>query len=181
MIDRLKTTSGVIGVALLAAVGLSGAAISHEGQSDGATKAAEAAFGRPGQATKVTRTIKVEGYEFEFAPAALIFKAGETVKFVFVNTGHEPHELSIGDAAYQSEHRAMMAKAAKEAKARGETVDHATHADDHMHGAEGNVVEAKPGETKELIWQFSKPGTFELACNIPGHTELGMTGTIKVE
>jgi uncharacterized cupredoxin-like copper-binding protein len=171
----MKKSVGAL-IAILATSALSSLALSHtEGP------ATETAFGKKGDAAKVTRTIKVEGFEFEFAPADLTLKTGETVKFVFINTGHEPHELSIGDAAYQAEHRAMMSKMAKEAKARGETADHGVHGDDHMHGAEGNVVEAKPGETKELIWQFSKPGTFELACNIPGHTELGMTGTIKVE
>jgi hypothetical protein len=37
-----------------------------------------------------------------------------------------------------------------------------------------------PGETKELVWQFTKPGSFEFACNIPGHAEAGMAGTITV-
>ena len=165
---------------LVVAIALSSPGFTHEGSDHAQTKA-ETAFGRPGEAARVTRTVKVEGYEFEFAPSDLSFKTGETVKFVFVNTGHEPHEMTIGDAAYQKEHRAMMAMLAKEAKARGETVDHAMHGKDHMHGAEGNVAEANPGETKELIWQFTKPGVFELDCNIPGHAELGMTGTIKVE
>jgi uncharacterized cupredoxin-like copper-binding protein len=165
-------------VATSFAIALATAAVAHESSQREASL--DTAFGRPGQLANVTRTVKVEGYEFEFAPADLTFKVGETVRFEFVNTGNEPHEMTIGDAAYQAEHRAMMSKMAKEAKARGEKVQHA-HAGADMHGAQGNVAEANPGEKREIIWQFTKPGTFEIGCNIPGHSELGMTGTIKVD
>lgn len=128
-------------------------------------------FGRPGNAAAVTRTIKVEGYEFEFSPSALDVKLGETVKFVFANTGTQAHELTIGDAAFQTQHRQMMAKPGH---------NHAEGHEHGMHGATGNVVSAKPGETRELIWQFTKAGRFELDCNLPGHADLGMTAVIEV-
>jgi uncharacterized cupredoxin-like copper-binding protein len=31
-----------------------------------------------------------------------------------------------------------------------------------------------------MVWRFSKAGTFEFACLIPGHREAGMTGTVTV-
>ena len=49
----------------------------------------------------------------------------------------------------------------------------------HQHD-EGDVVDAKPGETKELIWRFTKRGKFQFACNYVGHAEAGMIGTINV-
>jgi uncharacterized cupredoxin-like copper-binding protein len=48
------------------------------------------------------------------------------------------------------------------------------------HGDEANAIMLKPGQRKELIWKFSTPGKLEFDCNIPGHAESGMTGTIDV-
>jgi uncharacterized cupredoxin-like copper-binding protein len=36
-------------------------------------------------------------------------------------------------------------------------------------------------ENLELLWKFSKAGTFEYGCLIPGHHEAGMHGTIIVK
>lgn len=136
-----------------------------------AAESSDTNFGRPGDAGAVTRTIKVEGHEFEFTPSTLDVKAGETIKFVFSNTGTQAHEFTIGDAAFQAQHREMMAKPGH---------DHMEGHAHGMHGATGNVVSAQPGETRELIWQFTKAGTFELDCNVPGHADLGMTAVIDV-
>jgi uncharacterized cupredoxin-like copper-binding protein len=38
-----------------------------------------------------------------------------------------------------------------------------------------------PGKSGEIVWRFTKPGTFEYGCLIPGHREAGMTGTIVVK
>jgi uncharacterized cupredoxin-like copper-binding protein len=38
-----------------------------------------------------------------------------------------------------------------------------------------------PDESSEIMWRFTKAGTFEFACLIPGHYESGMRGTIVVE
>lgn len=131
-----------------------------------------AAFGEPGDTEAVSRTIDITGREYAFDPIAITVKAGETVRFVFKNEGQLDHEFSVGDAAFNAAHREMMARMSEH---------HGM--DDHgpMHGASGNIVTAKPGETKELVWHFTKVGAFEIACNLPGHAELGMVGTITVE
>jgi uncharacterized cupredoxin-like copper-binding protein len=33
----------------------------------------------------------------------------------------------------------------------------------------------------EIVWKFTRRGTFEFACLIPGHREAGMRGTIDVK
>jgi uncharacterized cupredoxin-like copper-binding protein len=43
---------------------------------------------------------------------------------------------------------------------------------------EPNAVYLKPGETKELLWRFAKTNELEFACNVPGHYESGMKGSI---
>ena len=38
-----------------------------------------------------------------------------------------------------------------------------------------------PGRLREIVWRFTKAGTFEFACLIPGHYESGMNGTVVVK
>jgi uncharacterized cupredoxin-like copper-binding protein len=46
--------------------------------------------------------------------------------------------------------------------------------------ADPNQVSVKPGKTGELVWQFTKAGTFDFACLEPGHFEAGMVGKVRV-
>ncbi|MBP6599957.1 MAG: hypothetical protein KA216_11010, partial [Giesbergeria sp.] len=32
----------------------------------------------------------------------------------------------------------------------------------------------------DIVWRFNRPGSFDFACLIPGHSEAGMKGTITV-
>ena len=43
-----------------------------------------------------------------------------------------------------------------------------------------NSVLLEPGERAELTWTFKKVDGLEFACNLPGHYELGMVGSIEV-
>ena len=142
-------------------------AVAHSTASAGhATDAT--AWGAPGDPSKVTRTVTIIATEIKYNFTHLTFRQGETVKFVFVNKGEQPHELMIADHAEQVEHRAIMAQMA------GMTMPAGGHA------GEKNVVDAKPGEIKVLIWSFTRKGKFEFACNYIGHAESGMIGTIDV-
>lgn len=125
-------------------------------------------WGVRGDPAKITRTVTIIATEIKFNVTRLTFKKGETVRFIFVNKGEQPHEFMIADAAEQEEHRTMMSEMS------GTTMRAGSHDD------EGNVVDAKPGETKELIWRFTKKGTFQFACNYVGHAEAGMIGTIDI-
>lgn len=129
--------------------------------------------GRPGDPAKVIRTVRLVASEIKFDVTKLSFKTGDTIKFVLVNKGEQDHELTIGDWAFQLEHREEMEEMA--------TMGHGGMQDmkGHDHAA-GSAVTVKPGETRELVWQFTRPGTFEFDCNFPGHTEAGMAGTITV-
>lgn len=124
-----------------------------------------AAFGHPGDAKKVDRTITITATEIEFDVKDITVKAGETVRFVLINKGEQPHELSIGSADEMAEHRQMMGE-----------MDMS-----EMQHDEGNSISTEPGETKELIWQFGKAGAYEFSCNYPGHTESGMAGPLVVK
>ncbi len=143
-----------------------------EGKSAGMSM--DTPFGRPGDLKKVVRVIQLSATEINFNLHALTFNKGETVKFVLTNKGEQNHELTIGDEAMEMEHREMMAKMGSMSH---EEMDKTMPG----HKMYGNSIDTKPGEKKELVWQFTKPGTFEFACNYPGHAEVGMEGKIVVK
>lgn len=123
-------------------------------------------WGTPGDPTKVTRAVRIVATEIKFDVTHLAFRQGETVRFVFVNKGEQAHEFMIADAAEQAEHRKAMAEMVGMSMPSGHD--------------ERNLVDAKPGESKELIWRFTRKGRFQFACNYVGHAEAGMIGTIDV-
>lgn len=142
--------------ALVMAVSISltsGSALAHD------------AAGEPGDPKKAMRTVTITATEIAFDVKNLTVKKGETVRFVLINNGEQPHELTIADEAEQIAHRKMMQEMA------GMSMDH----------NDANNVSAEPGETKELVWTFTKAGTIEFACNYPGHAEVGMVGEIEVK
>jgi uncharacterized cupredoxin-like copper-binding protein len=123
----------------------------------------EKLFGQRGDPKKVSRTIDLDMSDaMRFAPAELVVKQGETVRFRLKNSGKVMHEMVLGNMQELKEHGEMM-------KQRPE-----------MHHAEANMVHVAPGKTGALVWQFTSPGEFHYACLVPGHFEAGMVGKIRV-
>lgn len=122
------------------------------------------AFGEPGKPIEVTRTIEVlMNDKMRFEPASIQVKRGETIRFVVKNVGEMPHEFMLGTAKDIKEHHAVMLK----------------HPE-MEHEDEPNAVSLEPGKTGEVIWKFSKAGSFQFACLKPGHLEAGMVGRLAV-
>lgn len=90
----------------------------------------------------------------------------DVVQFVVMNTGKINHEFSIGSEKEQLEHREMMRKMSSQQM--------------HHSGNSGNSITVEPGKAEQLIWSFQGDKNIELACNIPGHAEAGMTKGIKL-
>ncbi len=136
--------------------GSGAAAEKHDGHA--------AALGKPGVASKVSKTMNVDMNDtMRFTPATITVKRGETVKFIVKNSGKLKHEMVLGSIDELKKHAALMAKFPE------------------MEHSEPNQVSVEPGKTGELIWQFSKAGTFDFACLQPGHFEAGMRGNIIVK
>ena len=131
-----------------------------------ASKAASAdqtAWGAPGKAANVTRTIKVDMIDaMRFLPDTITVKEGEVIRFVVTNSGHMLHEMVIGTPEKLKEHAAMMAKSPG------------------MQHEAPYLAHVAPGKTGEIIWNFNRAGSFEYACLIAGHYEAGMRGTLVV-
>ncbi|MBI4282908.1 MAG: cupredoxin domain-containing protein [Chloroflexi bacterium] len=47
----------------------------------------------------------------------------------------------------------------------------------HTHAGPGHIL---PGQTSNLEITFIQPGIYEFVCDIPGHTDAGMKGNVKV-
>src|SRR5512139_1876007 len=122
-----------------------------------------AALGKPGDPGKVTRGIQVEMNDtMRFKPASIKVKRGETIRFVVRNDGKVQHEMVLGTIEELKKHAELMRKSPG------------------MEHADPNQVVVEPGKTGELVWQFTKAGTFDFACLVPGHFEAGMVGKIRV-
>jgi len=146
-----------LGLALIALS--AGSALAH---SDG-HKHQSFSAGEPGDPRKPARTIEVEMTEMAFAPDKLEVKRGEQIKFVIRNAGKENHEFLLATTAENLKHAEVMKK----------------HPE--MEHDDPNGVRLAPTKSAEILWRFTKRGTFEFSCLIPNHREYGMVGTVTVK
>ncbi|GJL76694.1 plastocyanin/azurin family copper-binding protein [Nitrosomonas sp.] len=118
--------------------------------------------GEPGDASKVTRIVKLTQVDYMFLPNEIWITQGETISFVVKNRGDHRHEMLIGT-------KKDLKKAVKMRRMFPDK--------DH---SEPGLIQLEPGEQKEIIWHFDQAGTIEFACPLPGHSK-GMRGIIYVE
>ena len=154
-------------IALLASASAAYAAGDHAHSHAAEAHADDWEIGRPGMAQDVTRVIEIDMLEPEsggmaFSPAELQIERGETVRFVVTNRGFLDHEMVIDTVEGNMEHAGVMMM------------------NPDMHHSDPNAVRLEPGQSAELIWTFSQPGTFQFACLIPGHMDAGMHGPLSV-
>ena len=127
------------------------------------------AAGAPGDPKKPARVVTIVMREEDgdkrmlFEPNRLEVKRGEQIRFVLDNAGIYPHEFMLDSVEKNAKHAIEMKK--------NPDMEH-----DDPNGAHVPVM-----QKKELVWRFSKAGTFEFACLIPGHYEAGMKGTVVVK
>lgn len=123
--------------------------------------------GEPGDPKKPFRTVQVTMHEGDgtmaFTPSKLDVKRGEQIKFVITNAGLLAHEFVLADTKANLKHAALMQK----------------YPD--MEHDDPNGKTLQPKANAEILWRFSKKGTFEFACLIPGHREAGMLGHVTVK
>ena len=154
-----KTFSTILVAASFAAIS-TGALASG---SHGGGHSEETAIGKAGVATKNTRTVTVEMADnMRYTPSEIQVKKGETVRFVVKNVGKVRHELSLGTEKELLEHLEQMKK------------------NPGMEHDEPSTITLDAGKQGEIVWQFTKAGTVNFACLMPGHFEAGMKGQVKV-
>lgn len=123
--------------------------------------------GEPGSPKRQSRTVTVTMREGDgkmlFSPSRIEVRQGEQIRFVLTNGGYLDHEFMIATPEENTKHAEQMKK-----------FPDMVHEDPN-----GRTVKTK--QKGELLWRFTKRGTFEFACLIPGHYEAGMYGTIVVK
>ena len=123
--------------------------------------------GEPGDPKKPFRVVEITMQEsngtMSYRPKALEVRRGEQIKFVIMNAGLLAHEFILANTADNLKHAALMKK----------------YPDMEHDDPNGKTVQ--PGAKAEMLWRFTKTGTFEFSCLIPGHREAGMVGTVTVK
>ena len=123
--------------------------------------------GVPGNPKKPARVVEVTMKEgdgkMEYVPNRVEVKRNEQIRFVLKNVGELAHEFVLATTADNLKHAELMQK----------------YPD--MEHDDPNGKTLQPKANSEILWRFTKRGTFEFGCLIPGHREAGMTGTVIVK
>ena len=151
-------------LAALAAVGLSFAALASPGHDHDAVSGK--AYGQPGDPGKPARIVRVSMREAQgrmmFVPDRIEVRKGEQVRLRLSNDGELEHELVLATLEENLAHMKAM-----------------ENAPDMAHD-EANARRLKPRGAAEIVWHFTRAGEFDFSCLIPGHRQLGMSGTLVV-
>ena len=144
---------------LLALAALSVApALAHEGHGHHGFSA-----GEPGDPSKPARTVEIAMSEMSYEPSKIDVKRGEQIRFVLRNVGKEDHEFLLATTKENLAHAEVMKK------------------HPHMEHDDPNGVRLAPNKSAEIVWKFTKAGTFEFSCLIPDHRDYGMVGHANVK
>lgn len=133
------------------------------GQHAGEHAHKPAAIGKPGAQKQVNRTVNVEMTDaMRFVPSEVAVQKGETIHFIVRNTGKLRHEFVLGTEKELKEHAELMKKFPS------------------MQHEESNMVFVEPGQSGNVIWQFTRAGKVPFACLQAGHFDAGMKGLVTV-
>jgi len=123
--------------------------------------------GEPGDPTKTFRIVRISIHDGKggmgYTPQSLEVHLGEQIKFIIWNDGIYDHEFILASTADNLKHAALMKKFPD------------------MEHDDPNAKTIGPYNSAEILWRFSKKGTFEFSCLIPGHREAGMIGKVAVK
>ena len=94
------------------------------------------------------------------------------------------HEFNIGTPAMHKGHQKEMMMMVDHGVLEADKINHDKMKMDMgggktMEHNDPNSALLEPGKSKEIVWKFSKAGTFEFACNVPGHYDAGMVGEAR--
>lgn len=154
----------IVSVASLMVCGALAAQVMDMSRANTPTVSEAFHHGHPGIPQAVTRIIFIRALDIRFKPNHVTVNRGETVRFVVTDDGKLDHEFVIGNATLQAVHEKEMQAMAGQS----------------MHDDDANAISLRPGQTKSLVWTFTKTGVTEYACHMPGHFAAGMVGTIAI-
>ena len=143
-------------------------------------------IGSKGKSSDVSRTIKVIMYDNYYEPSNFKIKSGETIKFEVVNAGELVHEFNIANAMMHKKHQPEMEKMVENEILLADSIDREkmkkmAKMDKSMGHSHSNSVLLAPNEKGDLVWKFDNAMNIEIACNVPGHYQIGMVAKVELE
>ena len=142
-------------------------------------------IGSKGDETDVTRVIKVVMYDNYYEPSSFQIKAGETIKFEVENVGELVHEFNIANKMMHMKHQPEMEKMVENEILLADSIDKEkmkkmAKMDKAMAHSHSNSVLLEPKQKGEIIWKFDNAVNIEIACNVPGHYQVGMIAKVDI-
>tara|TARA_B100000575_G_scaffold286164_1_gene282494 strand:- start:244 stop:747 length:504 start_codon:yes stop_codon:yes gene_type:complete len=143
-------------------------------------------IGSLGKAEEVNRVIKVVMYDNYYEPSSFNIKSGETIKFEVVNAGELVHEFNIANAMMHKKHQPEMEKMVENGILLVDSIDKnkmkkMAKIDKSMGHSHSNSVLLEPNEKGDIVWKFENAMNIEIACNVPGHYEIGMIAKVDIK
>ena len=142
-------------------------------------------IGSLGKSEEVNRTIKVIMYDNYYEPSSFTIKSGETIKFEVVNAGELVHEFNIANAMMHKKHQPEMEKMVENEILLANSIDKnkmkkMAKMDKAMAHSHSNSVLLEPKQKGNIIWKFDNAVNIEIACNVPGHYQVGMIAKVDI-
>ena len=142
-------------------------------------------IGSKGKESEVSRVVKVFMYDNYYEPSSFQIKAGETIKFEVENAGMLVHEFNIANKMMHMKHQPKMQKMAENGILLAFSIDKEkmkkmAKMDKTMGHSHSNSVLLEPKQKGEIIWKFDNAVNIEVACNVPGHYQVGMIAKVDI-
>lgn len=104
-------------------------------------------------------TVEIPIRHSRFERAEVTVPAGVAVTIVLRNDDPIDHEWILGDAAVHERHRTGT---------------------EPVHASRPTELTVGAGSSVATTIMFTKPGTYQFICHLPGHEAYGMVGTLRV-
>ena len=142
-------------------------------------------IGSKGKESEISRVIKVVMYDNYYEPNSFQIKAGETIKFEVENAGMLVHEFNIANKMMHMKHQPEMMKMVENEILLADSIDKEkmkkmAKMDKAMAHSHSNSVLLEPKQKGEIIWKFDNAVNIEVACNVPGHYQVGMIAKVDI-
>ena len=142
-------------------------------------------IGSKGNLNEVNRIVKVVMYDNYYEPSSFKIKAGETIKFELVNAGELVHEFNIANKMMHMKHQPEMEKMVESEILFADSIDKnkmkkMAKINKSMGHSHSNSVLLEPKQKGYIIWKFDNAINIEVACNIPGHYQVGMIAKVDI-
>ena len=142
-------------------------------------------IGSKGNLNEVNRIVKVVMYDNYYEPSSFKIKAGETIKFELVNAGELVHEFNIANKMMHMKHQPQMEKMVENEILFADSIDKnkmkkMAKINKSMGHSHSNSVLLEPKQKGDIIWKFDNAVNIEIACNVPGHYQVGMMAKVDI-